>query len=486
MVFIQVISAFLCTGNHGASGAEDAVLADLIDQVQGNSCPYMADHTLTQQDRSCKRSPIYNLPFLTGAPSKYVCVKLAAECLGRMGPEAHRAVPALLKALKFGPNDYDTGDGTIATRSRIAWAIGEIGDPEGIPGLIDALKNAEPWESGYGAINASGLVAARGAIAKALGTFGPRSRKAAPVLMDMLRDGKGSGHGDPEYAAWALGRIGATESIPLLIELLAHRNDTATLSAEALGMLAPASQDAVGPLSQILLDANRDRVTRWRAAEALGKIADVRAIPVLAEALKDSTTAHQSAKALATFGPLAAPVMNEMFGLLKKPSGATIDTKSGSIHYAGDSSSLHSARIALIRLLERINSPQAFDALVELLPDPELANTTVVLKALLHMDPEGGKTKPVFAQLARSEDPVARWVGVRGLGKLKDTEVIPDLVERLRDDECRVRDAAIRALCGHGNAAASALPSLIEIFHEEDRCTPELVGKAIRKIGKWP
>gem|GEM_PF-4166478 len=175
-----------------------------------------------------------------------------------------------------------------------------------------------------------------------------------------------------------------------------------------------------------------------------------------------------------------------MLGLLKKPTGATIDKKSGSIHYAGDSSSSHSARIVLIRLLERINSPQAFDALVALLPDPELANTTVVLKALLHMDPEGGKTKPVFAQLARSEDPVARWVGVHGLGKLKDTEVIQDLVERLRDDECRVRDAAIRALCGHGNGAASALPSLIEIFHEEDRCTPGLVGKAIRKIGKGP
>jgi len=218
----------------------------------------------------------------------------------------------------------------------------------------------------------------------------------------------------------------------------------------------------------------------------LSRIADVKAIPVLAEALKDSTTAHQSAKALATFGPLAAPAMSEMLGLLKKPTGATIDKKSGSIHYAGDSSSSHSARIVLIRLLERINSPQAFDALVALLPDPELANTTVVLKALLHMDPEGGKTKPVFAQLARSEDPVARWVGVHGLGKLKDTEVIQDLVERLRDDECRVRDAAIRALCGHGNGAASALPSLIEIFHEEDRCTPGLVGKAIRKIGKGP
>ena len=73
---------------------------------------------------------------------------------------------------------------------------------------------------------------------------------------------------------------------------------------------------------------------------------------------------------------------------------------------------------------------------------------------------------------------------MRGLAKLKDAEVIPDLVARLRDDSCRVRDAAVRALCGHGNGAASALPSLIEISHQEDRCTPGLVGKAIRKIGK--
>ena len=103
--------------------------------------------------------------------------------------------------------------------------------------------------------------------------------------------------------------------------------------------------------------------------------------------------------------------MSEMLDLLKKPTGATIDRKSGSIHYAGDSSSLHSARIVLIRLLERINSPEAFEALVALLPDPELANTTVVLKALLHMDPEGSKIKQVFSELSRSKDPVERWLG---------------------------------------------------------------------------
>jgi HEAT repeat protein len=269
-------------------GTKNALLLDLIDQVQGNSCPYMADHTLARQDQSCKRRPYYYLPFLTGAPSRYACVKWAAECLGRMGPDARPAVPALLKALRDGPNDYDTGDGPIGTRSRIAWALGEIGDPAAIPGLTKALENAEPCDRGYGAIDTSHLVAARGAIAKALGAFGHRARSSAPALMKMLRDGKGGGHGDPEYAAWALGRIGATESIPLLIELLVRRDKTATFSAKALGMLGPAAQGAVGPLSQIVLDSDRDLVTRWRAATALGKIADVKAIPILAEALRDA------------------------------------------------------------------------------------------------------------------------------------------------------------------------------------------------------
>jgi hypothetical protein len=46
--------------------------------------------------------------------------------------------------------------------------------------------------------------------------------------------------------------------------------------------------------------------------------------------------------------------------------------------------------------------------------------------------------------------------------------MIPELAARLRDDDCRVRDAAIRALCRHGNAAASALPVLVEISHRDE------------------
>jgi hypothetical protein len=91
--------------------------------------------------------------------------------------------------------------------------------------------------------------------------------------------------------------------------------------------------------------------------------------------------------------------MGDVIAFLKKPSGAKIDSKSGALHYTGQSGSLHSARIVLVGLLEKIDSPEAFDALVAVLPDPELANTSTVLKALLRMDPEGSRIKSGLCQV---------------------------------------------------------------------------------------
>jgi HEAT repeat protein len=84
--------------------------------------------------------------------------------------------------------------------------------------------------------------------------------------------------------------------------------------------------------------------------------------------------------------------------------------------------------------------------------------------------------------LATSHDSLGRWVGIRGIGKMKNPDLIPDLIVALNDENCRVRDAAIRALCYHERPAAEALPILAQLSDCDNRCTPGLVDQAMRKI----
>ena len=88
-----------------------------------------------------------------------------AKVLGKLGPDAKQAVPALMAALK---------DTTKTERQSIAEALGKLKVKEAIPALIAALKDSDPW--------------VRGSAASALGAIGPDARAAVPDLIDALKD----------------------------------------------------------------------------------------------------------------------------------------------------------------------------------------------------------------------------------------------------------------------------------------------------------
>ncbi|MFN8772014.1 MAG: HEAT repeat domain-containing protein [bacterium] len=71
---------------------------------------------------------------------RWTCPTGAARCLGKMGPSARPAVPALIKALASGIKDHDTGDGVIPVRSSIIEALGRTGDPRAIDPIADLLS----------------------------------------------------------------------------------------------------------------------------------------------------------------------------------------------------------------------------------------------------------------------------------------------------------------------------------------------------------
>ncbi|AGA92417.1 HEAT repeat-containing protein (plasmid) [Thioflavicoccus mobilis 8321] len=138
---------------------------------------------------------------------EWIVRERAAEALGKVGPAASEAIPALIAALRRNYRDF----GMI---KKIAEALGEIGPAasEAVSDLIVAIRDlsqgiGDPgWEISKGE--------AREQLSDALGKIGPA---AVPALMTALRDDEDEVR---ESAAGALGEIGpaASEAIPALNE----------------------------------------------------------------------------------------------------------------------------------------------------------------------------------------------------------------------------------------------------------------------------
>jgi hypothetical protein len=152
-------AALLSACNSGCGRADPpssrpATLGDvkaLAEQVRGGACSF-------GRSRESARCTHFALPalawlndrYLGSSPTRrYACVADAAECLAEFGTAARDATPALIEALERGPNDYDTGDGVIPSRSYVAAALGKLEDPRAIESLGRALRSgARRWTAG--------------------------------------------------------------------------------------------------------------------------------------------------------------------------------------------------------------------------------------------------------------------------------------------------------------------------------------------------
>ncbi len=147
----------------------------------------------------------------------------AAVALGKIGPDAKAAVPALIEALK---------DENSEMRRRVAVALGNIGPDAkaAVPALIEALKDENKN--------------VRDSAAVALGTLGPDAKAAVPVLIEALKD---EGMVVRREAAGALGEIGpdAKAVVPALIAALKDEDwRVRGQAAEALGRIQKRKQEA--------------------------------------------------------------------------------------------------------------------------------------------------------------------------------------------------------------------------------------------------
>jgi hypothetical protein len=120
----------------------------------------------------------------------------AARTLGEFGPSASSSVPSLIRLV----NDSDYG-----VKYEVVTALGSIGDPEGVPVLLDLLHADDNY--------------LRQIVIEALGKMKENAAPAVPELMKAVKDGD---YSIARAAVEALTEIGpkAKEAIPTLIELL--------------------------------------------------------------------------------------------------------------------------------------------------------------------------------------------------------------------------------------------------------------------------
>lgn len=194
-----------------------------------------------------------------------------------------------------------------------------------------------------------------------------------------------------------------------------------TVSTGAQSRLASMGSRPVDALCEAL--RHRHWAIRWRAAWVLGRIGDVSAVPPLCAALKDK------------FGYMWQPARSIFEPEDRLENGAPIP--------AATKEQRALLRMEAAEALGRIGDPSAIPVLIGALWD---RFETVQERAWLALVQIGDPTIQPLAGVVREAGTEARMLAVRVLGRLRNPDTIPLLIEALEDRHGKVRQEAADAL----------------------------------------
>jgi HEAT repeat protein len=329
---------------------------------------------------------------------------------------------------------------------------------------------------------------------------------AVPILERHLHDGHEQVRA---IAAAALGHLRALETLPTLVQLRADPSDWVRQSlVEALGTIGASDVNAARRKRFLVRYARSSEwfVARlWRRTSAAVQAADPTELTVatLRAALADPviTVRTQAARALGLLGPVAAPALPELFGLLRDPE--------------------ETVRCQVAEALSQVGKtrPETVAALVELLPDPSAVVRTCALKALGSLKQAASAVVPALLPMLQDREESVRQAAADAVGQIgvlhrehtatlieglasADTTVrsetaevlgtigeaaaaaTPALVEALTDPNDRVRAKAAEALGKIGEGAAEAVPSLVRALRDKDSWVSALAAEALGEMGE--
>jgi HEAT repeat protein len=206
-------------------------------------------------------------------------------------------------------------DRVKAVREEVSTALTVMGEAA-IPALIESLTHRD-WSVRLFAVESLGKT---------------KSRKAVePLLSVLAHDGDSAVRED---AIRALGEIGDPQAVEALL-IIMKEPGLRTVAVEALGRIR--DRRAVPILIEVVTGVtptdvtravagcgdqwNEEAVTQAAAVQALGEIGDESALPTLVAALEPTFTRAQAAAALARFGSKAIPFL---LPLLTGPRGENV------------------------------------------------------------------------------------------------------------------------------------------------------------------
>ncbi len=246
--------------------------------------------------------------------------------------------------------------------------------------------------------------------------------------------------------------------------------------AWALAFLAAAPLQAGTPaeeaqklIRKLSRDKNADQ--RSMAAERLGNLRAVEAVPALAAALrdKDSGVRSNAAGALLEIGEPAKEAMPALREALLDSDSTTVWNAAGALHNMGVvTTDLMPAYRRLLQDPECDMKVSAAVAIAEYAPPEELLP--------IALECRGGPAREYEVEK-----------GVRSLmtSIAKDRAALPLIVEALKTDRSwEVREWAARALGEAGLAARAHLPALREALTDEDDRVRTAAERAIARIAR--
>jgi HEAT repeat protein len=347
----------------------------------------------------------------------------AARFLGEIG--SARAVLPLVRVLR------NTREEDRDVRMAAGRALGRIRDPRAIAPLIEALDAPESW------------LPAR--VAEVLLEFGDA---AFQPLVELL-GGRGSAGVARAWAAQILGDLGNGKAVPVLLGCLGDLDDQVRArAAAALGKLA--DRRAVPELIRVMLGDPVPYV-RIQVVRALGQLGDPRAMHYLIDALKDGEwwVRIRVVEALEQLGEQA---VEPLFLALE------------------DSDTEVRARAAMT--LERLG---VLDRLVEKLAEVDAGAREKLLAA-----GQAGVVEILIGALDH-EDARIRFVVAEILGEVRNPAVSAALIGRFgRETDGRIRVALVRSLAQLQESSA-AMPIAKLLGDVDERIRVEAV-RALERI----
>ena len=321
-------------------------------------------------------------------------------------------------------------------RTHAAEMLGLLALPEAVPALVAVLR--DPYED-----ESSVKVAAARALARI------RAPEAVPLLVHELRE---VDEWSSPRIADALVAFGAT-AVPALLELLDEAESTRSTvwAARVLGRIGDAA--AMGRLMERLHD--RSDAVRIAAAEALGHVRDVRALPALVRSTLRDPVAHVRAHAAGALGRIGDPMaVDALVGALADPDFGT--------------------RIVALEALETVQPPDTAP-IERALRDH---NAEVRRRAALALERVGWLERSV-ADLASEDRTVVRRATARVL-ELGRAGLIDGIAAHLYHPRFAVRARIVECLGDLGDRRAG--PPLLAIVDDPSWPVRSRVAEAIGKL----